>query len=70
MTVGMADGFAFEGHLSSMDAKVIVHDDPGVSGAIDAGDWAEGIVEAVEEVRTRARAVGRRVRAAALALWR
>src|SRR6185295_8766051 len=41
ITMGMADGFASPGHLTAMDAKVIVHDEPGVSGAIDAGDWAE-----------------------------
>ena len=50
----MADGFASPGHLAAMDAKVIVHDEPGVSGAIDAGDWAEAIVEAVDDIRLRA----------------
>jgi mannosyl-3-phosphoglycerate phosphatase len=59
ITIGMADGFASPGHLDAMDAKVIVHDDPGVSGAIDAGDWAEAIVEAVEDIRLRAGMGGR-----------
>jgi mannosyl-3-phosphoglycerate phosphatase family protein len=48
ITIGMADGFASSGHLDGMNAKVIVHDDPGVAGAIDAGEWAEAIVEAVD----------------------
>jgi mannosyl-3-phosphoglycerate phosphatase len=64
ITIGMADGFASPGHLDAMDAKVIVHDEPGVSGAIDAGDWAEAIVESVEDIRARAAVAGRRARAA------
>jgi mannosyl-3-phosphoglycerate phosphatase family protein len=59
ITIGMADGFASPGHLGAMDAKVIVHDDPGVSGAIDAGDWGEAIVEAVADIRLRAGMAGR-----------
>jgi mannosyl-3-phosphoglycerate phosphatase family protein len=70
ITIGMADGFAPPGHLGAMDAKVIVHDDPGVSGAIDAGDWAEAIAETVEDVRLRAGMAGRQTRASAATLWR
>jgi mannosyl-3-phosphoglycerate phosphatase family protein len=62
ITIGMADGFASPGHLDAMDAKVIVHDEPGVSGAIDAGDWAEAIVEAVDDIRLRAGMAGRTAR--------
>jgi mannosyl-3-phosphoglycerate phosphatase family protein len=62
ITIGMADAFASPGHLDAMDAKVIVHDDPGVSGAIDAGDWAEAIVESVQDIRLRAGIGGRQPR--------
>jgi mannosyl-3-phosphoglycerate phosphatase family protein len=70
ITIGMADGFASPGHLAAMDAKVIVHDEPGVSGAIDAGDWAEAIVEAVEDIRLRTDMTGRMSRAAVSGLWK
>src|SRR5262249_26073856 len=70
ITIGMADGFASPGHLDKMDAKVIVHDEPGVSGAIDAGDWAEAIVEAVEDIRRRAGVARRASRPAVAGLWR
>jgi mannosyl-3-phosphoglycerate phosphatase len=53
LTIGMADSWAPPGHLASMDFKIIVHDEHGVAGAIDAGDWAEAIVETVEELRPR-----------------
>jgi hypothetical protein len=70
ITIGMADAFAPPGHLGAMDAKVIVHDDPGVSGAIDAGDWAEAIAESVEDIRLRAGMAGRQARLSATTLWR
>src|SRR3954469_15124148 len=70
ITIGMADAFAPPGHLGAMDAKVIVHDEPGVSGAIDAGDWAEAIAESVEDIRLRAGMGGRQARLSATTLWR
>lgn len=70
ITIGLADRLASPGHLDAMDAKVIVYDEPGVSGAIDAGDWAEAIAEAVEDIRLRAGMAGRQPWAAATTPWR
>jgi hypothetical protein len=62
ITIGLADRFASPGHLDAMDAKVIAYDEPGVSGPIDAGDWAEAIAEAVEDIRLRGGIAGRHSR--------
>jgi mannosyl-3-phosphoglycerate phosphatase len=50
-TIGLADAAADERLLSLMDRQVIVQDDEQVSGAVDVAEWAEAIVDLVDEVR-------------------
>jgi mannosyl-3-phosphoglycerate phosphatase len=65
-TMGMADAYGDDELLSLTDSQVIVHDDDSVAGAVDVGDWAEAIVEMVQERREQtacaARRTGRRSR--------
>jgi mannosyl-3-phosphoglycerate phosphatase len=61
-TMGLADAYGDEELLSLTDSQVIVHDDDSVTGAVDLGDWAEAIVEMVQERREQDASASRRPR--------
>jgi mannosyl-3-phosphoglycerate phosphatase family protein len=56
LTLGLADAVADDRLLPMMDYRVIVQDDDTSSGAVDMGDWAEAIVEKVQEIQATAAA--------------
>lgn len=52
LTVGLADPMADDKLLRLVNRRVVVCDDP-TRGRIDVVDWAEGIVDIVQELRCR-----------------
>lgn len=66
LTVGLVDVLGTCAFLPDMDYQVIVHDDEQHAGAVDVGEWAEGLVQTAVDVRERQAAAGQRRRPAAL----